>query len=152
MSKHLPIVMLAMLMIITLWGAEAPVGAWKVNPARSTWTGDPRLKSLIVRFQGHPHGEVFTQERIEADGRTATVSTILYFDGEPRDFQGFGCLGSQLSRRVDSQSVEILRICGGGNWTRFIRHWGVPAKELILDITEHSAGRRTERHLVLEKQ
>ena len=73
MSKHLPIVLLAMLMIITLWGAEAPVGAWKVNPARSTWTGDPRLKSLIVRFQGHPHGEVFTQERIEADGRTATV-------------------------------------------------------------------------------
>jgi hypothetical protein len=80
------------------------------------------------------------------------VSTILYFDGEPRDFQGFGCLGSQLSRRVDGQSVEILRICGGGNWTRFIRRWGVPAKELILDITEHSAGRRTERRLVLEKQ
>lgn len=52
MSKHLPIVLLAMLMIITLWGAEAPVGAWKVNSARSTWTGDPRLKSLIVRFQG----------------------------------------------------------------------------------------------------
>ena len=59
----------------------------------------------------HPNGEVFTLDQMER--RTATTSsTILYLDGKERVFQGFGCLGTQSSRRLDSETVEILRTCG----------------------------------------
>ena len=30
-------------------------------------------------------------------------STILYLNGKSREFEGFGCSGTQLSRRLDAQ-------------------------------------------------
>ena len=64
-----------------------------------------------------------------------------------------GCSGTQSSRRVDNESVEILRKCASGEWSRFVRRSAAEAKELILDITEqHPDGRRFERRLVMEKQ
>jgi hypothetical protein len=96
---------------------------------------------------------VFTLDRIDGDGRSTTSSTILYLDSNPRDFQGFGCSGTQSSRRLDSQTVEILRTCASGEWTRFIRRLSTQPKVLLLEITEQQPdGRRFERRLVLEKQ
>jgi hypothetical protein len=145
---------LLLLMLSATCRAEGPFGAWKMNPARSTPTAERRLKSLTIRFAEHAKGEVFTLERIDGDGRTTTTSTILYLDGKPRDFEDLGCSGTQSSRRVDTETVEILRMCPNGGWTRFVRRLSsAQPKELILDITEqHSGGRRSERRLVLEKQ
>jgi hypothetical protein len=128
-------------------------GIWKMIPARSTFAGDTRPRSLVVRIETHTKGEVFTLDRIEADGRATSSSMILYFDGASRDFQDAGCLGTQSSRRVDSQTVEILRKCAGGDWVRLIRRSALPQMNLIFEITEqHSDGRRFERRLVLQKQ
>ena len=143
--------------LLTLLGAaacraEAVFGNWKMNAARSTFTGDSQLRSFTVRIEPHAKGEVFTTDRIEADGRATSSSTILYFDGAPRDFRDFDCSGTQSSRRLDDQTVEILRKCAGGEWTRIVRRSARPPKELILDITEQNNGRRSERRLVLEKQ
>src|SRR5262249_50530579 len=130
--------------------AEDAFGIWKVNPARSQ---DPYPQSLTVRFEAHAKGEVFTLDTIEADGRTTSTSTILYLDGKPRDFQDLGCSGTQSSRRVDSQTVEILRQCASGERTRLVRRLVVQSKELLLDIVEqHPDGRRFERRLVMEKE
>jgi hypothetical protein len=128
-------------------------GVWKMNAARSTFTGDTQPKSFTVRIEPHAKGEVFTLDRIEADGRTTISSSIVYLDGKERDYQEPGCSGTQSSRRVDSQTVEILRKCASGEWTRFVRRSALQAQELILDITEqYPDGRRFERRLVLEKQ
>lgn len=124
-------------------------GIWKVNPIRSV---DPRPMTLIVRFEPHSKGEVFTLDTTDRLGRASTSSTILYFDGKPRDFQDLGCSGTQLSRRLDGTAVEIIRKCESGEWTRLVRRWSAQPKELVLEITEQqSDGRRFERHLVLEK-
>lgn len=49
--------------------------------------------------------------------------------------------------------MEILRTCGSGEWTRFVRRSSAQPNELVLEITEqHPDGRRFERRLVLEKQ
>ncbi len=141
---------LVLILIVAACWAEAAFGTWKMNPARST---DPYPTSLTLRFEPHAKGEVFTWDRVGGDGRAATSSTILYFDGKPHDFQDFGCSGTQSSRRVDNRTVEILRTCASGEWIRFVRRLAEQPKELILDITEqHPDGRRFERHLVLEKQ
>ena len=124
-----------------------------MNPMRSTLTGDTEAKDLTVRFEPHAKGEVFTLDRIGGDGRITTSSTVLYLDGNPRDFEERGCSGTQSSRRVDAQTVEILRRCASGGWIRLVRRPGAEAKELIIEITEqHAGGRRFERRLLLEKQ
>lgn len=141
-----------MIMVSGACWAEGPFGAWKMNPARSTFASDPPSKSLTMRIEPHTRGEVFNLDRIEADGRATTSSTILYFDGKPRDFQDFGCSETQSSRRTGSQTVEILHKCTGGACIRFIRRLAEPSKQLILEITEqHPDGRRIER-LVFERE
>lgn len=144
-------ILLTLLLSVPGW-AEGAFGTWKVNPGRSV-ISDSSPKSLTVRFESHTRGEVFTLDRVDQEGRATSSSTILYFDGTSRNFQDFGCSGTQSSRRVDSQTVEILRKCANGGWTRFVRRLAAPPKELVLEITEqHTDGRRFERRLVLEKQ
>jgi hypothetical protein len=86
-------------------------------------------------------------------GGPLTSSTILYLDGKPRDFQEHNCSGSQSSRRVDKETVEILRDCDSGERTRFILRLAARPKELILDVTKrYPDGRRFERRLILERE
>lgn len=144
---------LMLLALSALCCANSALGTWKMDDTRSTFTGSPRPRSLTVRIEPHPKGEVFTLDRIEADGRATSSSTVLYFDGSPRDFQDFDCSGTQTSRRVDSQTVEILRKCGSGEWIRYIRRSPAQPKEMIFDVTEgRPDGQRFERRLVLTKQ
>lgn len=133
--------------------AEGAFGTWKMDPARSTFVGD-HAKAMTVRFEPHAKGEVFTVDSIDGNGRTITSSTILYLDDKPRDFQEVGCSGTQASRRTDHGTVEILRKCASGEWTRIVRR--LPANGLgnllILEMTEQQRNGRLERRLVLEKK
>ncbi len=127
-------------------------GTWTMDSARSTTGADPRPKSISIRIDSHAKGEVFTVDRIEADGRATTSSTLLYLDGKPRDFQAPGCSGTQSSRRVDTQTVEIVHACANGGWTRFVRRFSAQRDELVLEITgQQAGGRRFEQRVVLEK-
>ena len=139
--------------LATACWAEGAFGTWKMNPNRSKSVEDPEPKSFTVRIEPHAKGEVFTLERIPREGRALTSSTILYLDGKPREFEDIKCSGTQSSRRVDAQTVEILRTCSTGDSTRFVRRLAAQAKELILEITEQrSGGGLVERRLVLEKR
>jgi hypothetical protein len=132
--------------------AESPAGVWKMNSGRSTFAGDAQPKSFTLRIEPHPRGEVFTLERVEQDGRATSESSILYLDGQPRHFEEPGCYGTQSSQRVDSQTVEVLRTCASGGWTRFVRRLTIQ-RELVHEITaQQPDGRRFERRLVLERQ
>jgi hypothetical protein len=144
-------VLLLMLLSVACW-AGAAYGPWKLNAARSTFAGDNQPRSCTIRIEPHPKGEVFTLDRIEADGRATSFSTTLYFDGAEREYRDSGCTGSQSSRRVDAESVEILRKCAGGSWNRLVHRSPGPGKELVIEITEQREdGRRFERRMVLEK-
>lgn len=66
------------------WAGQA-FGVWKLNPALSTVVENQT--GVTIRIEPHPRGEVFALDTVAADGRTSTSSTILYFDGKPRDFQ-----------------------------------------------------------------
>ena len=127
-------------------------GSWKLNAGRSTFAGDIRPKSLTVRIEPRARGEVVTADRTEVNGQTITSSMVLYLDGVARDFQQDECSGTQSSRRIDSQTIEILRNCGASAWIRFVRRTA-PKNELILEISEQRAdGHRFDRRLVFEKQ
>ena len=74
------------------WAGEAD-GAWKLNAARSTFAGDTQPRSFTIRIEPHGKGEVFTLDRIEADVRAISCSTILNLDGRERDFRDSECSG-----------------------------------------------------------
>jgi hypothetical protein len=134
--------------------AASGAGTWKMDAARSTFSGRAQPKSFTVRIEPHAKGEVFTLDWIEGDGRSISSSTILYSDGAARDFQDFECSGTQASRRVDSRTVEILRKCGDGGWTRFVRRSSGKPKEVGMEIEitgQRADGHRWERRLVLQK-
>jgi hypothetical protein len=128
------------------------VGAWKLNPARSTFSGQTQPKTLVLRVEPRPNGEVVTVDRTEVNGQSTSTSTTLYFDGAARSFENAGCSGNQTSRRLDGQSVEILRRCTSGDWERVVRRLTQRGKELVVEITRQRSGRRSEERLVLEKQ
>ena len=135
----------------TCWAGTA-YGTWKLNFARSTFAGDTQPRSLIIRIEPHAKGEVFTLDRVEADGRAMSAGIILYLDGTERDFRDSECSGTESSRRIDSLTIEILRNCGAGAWIRFVRRIA-PRNQLVLEIYEQRAGgRRFARRLVFEKQ
>jgi hypothetical protein len=129
-----------------------PFGTWKLKAARSTFAGDVRPKSLTVRIEPRARGEVLTVYRTEINGQTTTCSMVLYLDGVARGLQQGECSGTQSSRRIDSQTIEVLRNCGPGAWTRFVRR-RAPKDQLVLEISEQRAdGRRFGRRLIFEKQ
>jgi hypothetical protein len=141
-----------MTLLSGMGSAQDAFGTWKMNPARSklSWT-DPR--SITVRIEPHPKGEVFTYERIMLNGQGVTFSVILYLDGQPREWQDSDCSGTLRSQRVDSRTVEIVGTCADGRHWRFIRRIDPNGRDLILDQAESGPGTRgVERHLVLEKQ
>jgi hypothetical protein len=127
-------------------------GKWKLNAARSNFAGDIQPKVLSLRIEPHVRGEVVTSDRTEANGQTISSSVVLYLDGVARDFQQGECSGMQSSRRIDGQTVEILRNCGAGAWTRLVRRTSLK-NQLVLEISEqHAGGRRFDRRLVFDRQ
>ena len=143
--------LLLMLLGLACWAGTA-YGTWRLNAARSTFAGDTQPRSLTVRIEPHIKGEVFTLDRIEADGRAISSSTILYLDGREREYRDGECSGTQSSRRIDGQTVEIVHKCTSGSWTR-VRRSPASAKQLVIEILEQrNDGSRYERRLVLDKQ
>src|SRR5262245_42327677 len=143
---------LLLLFSASCW-AQSASGVWNIDPTRSKFTGQPHLRILAVRFDSHPKGEVFTLDTVDGNGRAATNSVILYFDGKSRDFQDTSCTGTQSSRRLDNRTVEIVFNSGKGQPARFIRGPQAEPNELILDITARPPGTRAvEQHLILKRQ
>ncbi len=143
---------MALILISTPCLAQSVFGTWKMNPARSQFSGT-RPRAITVRIEPHAKGEVFTYEWVAQSGQTLLSSVILYLDGKKRDLRDRDCSGTQFSRRVDKQTVEIGSDCENGASVRFIRRLLPNGQDLILDQKETSlGGRGQERHLVLEKQ
>src|SRR5277367_768190 len=119
------------------------LGTWKMDPARSSFIEVTSPKSLTMRIEPHVRGEVFTLDRIEADGRSISSSTILYFDSTPRDFQDFECSGTQSSRWLNEQTMEIRRVCAASDWTWLVRQSAENSKELTVEIIGKSRSGRS---------
>ena len=143
---------LSLIVFTTACWASSAFGTWKMDAIRSTFAGVAQPKSLIVRIEPHAKGEVFTLDRVESDGRAMSSSTVLYFDGAPRELEDFGCSGTQSSRRLDGQTVEVVRVCGDEEWTWLIRPSAVKSKDLTIDITEKRGRSHVEWRIVLTRQ
>jgi hypothetical protein len=139
-----------LLMLLDVSGWASMLGTWKMDSARSSFTGATPPKSLTVRIEPHARGEVFTLDRIERDGRAISSSSIF---GTPRDLQDFGCSGTQSSRWLNGQTMEIRRVCASIDWTWLLRQSAQNSKELTVEIRgKNRRGPNFEWRLVLKKR
>jgi hypothetical protein len=145
------IVLLLVLAGGACWGDDA-LGIWKMNPRRSAFTAERAPRNFTLRIERHAQGEVFTVERTEQDGRSSSDSTILFFDGKPRDYQDLDCRGTQSSQRVDNRTVEILRTCEASAWMRVVRRVTTNGELTLQFSGRRPDGRQVQMLLVLQKQ
>jgi len=129
-----------------------PFGTLEAEGGSIHFAGDIRPNSLTARIEPRARNEVVTVYRTKINGQASSCSMVIYLDGVARGFQQGECSGTQSSRRIDSQTIEVLRNCGPGAWTRFVRR-RAPKDQLVLEISEQRAdGRRFGRRLIFEKQ
>ena len=65
----------------TLWAADAFVGTWKMNPAKSRFSYPPP-KSFISIIQAQDNGIKAVVDVIDADGNTIHRSLTAQYDGK----------------------------------------------------------------------
>jgi hypothetical protein len=133
--------------------AASMLGTWEMDSARSSFIGAVPPKSLTMRIEPHARGSVFTLDRIEADGRATSSSTILYLDSTPRNLQDFECSGTQSSRWLNEQTMEIRRACTSTDSIWLLRQSVQNSKELMVTIArKNRRGPSFEWRLVLKKR
>jgi hypothetical protein len=136
-----------MILLVTIWSAVCSAGSmlgtWRMDRARSRFDGVDHPLILTVRLEPHAKGRVFTLDRLEADGRSTSFSSVLYLDGTSHDFQDFACSGTQSSRWWDGRTIEIRRVCSNVESVWRVRESEENSKDLTIEITEKSRGGST---------
>ena len=124
-----------LLLAVTCSGQAS--GTWKLNSARSRFPDAPVPKSVTVRYELQPGGEVWTFYQVRADGVAETVSQALRFDGREYGCGGLG-LDEQpdtvVSRKPDSRTAEVLYKKSGRLARRVVRTVSADGRQMTLEI------------------
>src|ERR671925_377421 len=108
MERICPIiaVVLALAGSAALMLAQAPdpfVGTWKLNLAKSKYTGAAAPKSDTLTFEAQGNGLRLTREGIAADGSRIAYSFATSLDGKPVPVSGSGTPGG-----ADMEAVKRI--------------------------------------------
>jgi hypothetical protein len=84
-------------------------GTWNINRDKSTYTDDePVPRSLVIRFEPHPEGEVVTIWRASPEGRSETDSFIQYYDGEDHPYPRQERFDFVSARKLDDGTISVI--------------------------------------------
>jgi hypothetical protein len=92
----------------TLWGADANVGTWKVDLAKSKYTADhPAPKSLTVTFKEQPDGLILDALGEDSKGNPIKVHWAAKFDGKDYPTTGGADGADTVSlKKVNDSTIE----------------------------------------------
>jgi hypothetical protein len=96
-----------------LWAADASLGTWKLNPAKSTFRPGPPPVAETRIYQGRPKGVKTTVTTTWADRITTTVEYPANYDGKDYPVDGSRDVDAvALSRMDDYTSEAVLKHAG----------------------------------------
>jgi hypothetical protein len=96
-----------------LWAADASVGTWKLNPAKSTFKPGPPPVAETRVYRALPKGVKTTVTTTWADRITTTVEYPANYDGKDYPVDGSRDVDAvALSRMDDYTSEAILKHAG----------------------------------------
>jgi hypothetical protein len=97
-------------------GADARVGTWKLNVAKSNFAGMPAPKSLTRTIEAHGKGEKITYKGVAPDGSPVAFTITTNLDGKPVPFVGTGVAGGadmDAPKRIDRYTVTTTTTKAG---------------------------------------
>ena len=136
------------------WAQADPfVGTWKLNLAKSTFSGQPAWKSSTQTVEPAAEGLRFTEDIINANDRAGRTVLSLIYDGQPHPVIQGGGADSVIIRRVDTSTQEWTMFSKGqpGLSGRIV--FAPDGKTATWTVTGKTAqGQPINRSLLYEKQ
>ena len=86
--------------------ADAHVGTWKMNAAKSKLAPDSTVKSQTRTYAMYGDGLKGTVASVNADGSKTTTSYSAHFDGKDYPYSGNPLIDTIVLKKVDANSFE----------------------------------------------
>jgi hypothetical protein len=104
------------LAVPTLCLAQSELGTWKLNTAKSTYTGTAMPKSRTITIEPRGDGVMVHTEGVAGDGTKDSYSYTAKYDGKNYPVTGAGTAngGDMVAiKRIDADTVELTWTKGG---------------------------------------
>jgi len=106
-------ILVVLLSASTIWGADASVGTWKLNVAKSTFRPGPPPVAETRVYKAQPKGVKTTVTTTWADHLSTTVEYPANYDGKDYPVNGSRDVDAvALSRMDDFTSAATLKHAG----------------------------------------
>ncbi len=93
--------------------ADAAIGSWKLNVAKSTFSPGPAPKSQNRTYVDSAQGLTLTLKTVAADGKESTATLTFKDDGKPYPVTGNPDFDMVSVTRVDALNVTSIQMKAG---------------------------------------
>jgi hypothetical protein len=133
--------------------ADAVIGTWKLNVAKSTFSPGPALKSQTRTYAESAQGIVLTLKTVAADGKESTATLTFKDDGKPYAVSGNPDFDTVSVRRVDALTVNSTQMKAGVNVGTGVRSVSKDGKTLTFaQKGTHVGGAKYDDMLMYDRQ
>lgn len=107
MRRHLMIMVLGALAVpAALLAADARVGTWKYNAAKSKFEPGPGYKSRTVKVEAQGEGIKVSVDGVSSDGKAHSYSYTANYDGKDYPVTGNPGADAIAYKKVDDNTIE----------------------------------------------
>ena len=133
--------------------ADAVVGTWKLNLAKSTFSPGPAPKSQTRSYVESAQGMTVTVKTTSADGKDSMTTLTYKEDGKPYPESGSPDLDMVTLTRVDALTVHSTQTKSGATVGTAVRTVSKDGKTLTFaQKGTHANGAKYENVSVYDKQ
>jgi hypothetical protein len=93
--------------------ADAVIGTWKLNVAKSTFSPGPGPKSQMRTYAESAQGIALTIKTVAADGKESTTTATFKEDGKPYPMSGNPDFDAVSVKRVDALTINSTQMKAG---------------------------------------
>lgn len=114
MRRHVMILALGALVVpAILLAADARVGTWKFNAAKSKFDPGPAYKSRTVKIDAVGEGVKVAVDGVSGDGKPHSYSYTVNYDGKDYPVTGNPLADTIAYKKVDDNTTEATTKKGG---------------------------------------
>ena len=137
----------------TALAADAEIGSWKLNLAKSTFSPGPAPKSQTRTYAESAQGMTITIKTTAADGKESTQTASFKDDGKPYVVSGNPDFDMVSLKRVDASTVHVTQMKAGATIGTAVRTVSKDRKTLTLaQKGTHASGGKFDDVLVFDRQ
>jgi hypothetical protein len=89
-------------------GADPSLGTWKLNLAKSTYSGSAAPKSQTVKYETSSMGTTVTTDGVAADGSKTSQKYTTKYDGKDVPLSGSANADTVALTRIDALTIERI--------------------------------------------